>query len=334
MAITAKELAEKLGISAAAISMALNDKPGVSTETRKKVRLAAEKYGYDFHRIKPSKLKNGSIYFIIYKKNGAVVDDTPFFIELSHGISDACQKAGYKLRITYLYEADEAASDPGALLGQDCAGILLLATEMHSGELKPFLDLPLPIVVLDSYFESFSCDTVLMNNKQGAYLAARHLILKYRSVPGHLKSAYMINNFREREEGLKTAIHEHGLSTTQCMTLEMTPSMDGAYSDMKSYLDSGQKPARSYFADDDLIAVGAMRALKESGYRIPEDVAVVGFDNQTVSQYIEPALTTINVPRNDLASMAVWRLVQRMALPDIAPCKIEVETELVDRFSA
>lgn len=333
MGITAKELAEKLGISAAAVSMALNNKPGVSTETRKKVRLAAEKYGYDFTKIKPSRVQGGTIYFIIYKKNGAVVDETPFFIDLSQGVADACKKAGYKLRILYIYEADASASDPGKVIGQDCIGILLLATEMVTRDLRPFLDLTLPVVVIDSYFESFSCDTVVINNEQGAYLATRHLILKYHTVPGHLKSSFPINNFRERDDGMRTAIHAHGLSTTQSMVLEMTPSMSGAYADMKEFLTAGNRPARCFFADNDLIAVGAMRALKEAGYRIPEDVAIVGFDNQTVSQFIEPALTTINVPKKDIGRMAVLRLLDRIRMPEMAHCKIEIETSLVDRFS-
>ena len=107
MGITAKELAKKLNLSAAAVSMALNHKPGVSTQTRQAVLEAAEKYGYDFTRIADKNVRQGSIYFIIYKKHGTVVADTPFFSQVSEGIALECRKENYKLKISYFYEEDE-----------------------------------------------------------------------------------------------------------------------------------------------------------------------------------------------------------------------------------
>ena len=108
MSITAKELAKKLNLSAAAVSMALNNKPGVSTDTRRRILDAADRYGYDFTRITEKQNAAGTIYLVIYKKHGAIVDDTPFFSQLSEGITDACQQSGYKLKILCLLgENDE-----------------------------------------------------------------------------------------------------------------------------------------------------------------------------------------------------------------------------------
>ena len=90
MSITAKELAKKLNLSAAAVSMALNNKPGVSTDTRRRILDAADRYGYDFTRITEKQNAAGTIYLVIYKKHGAIVDDTSFFSQLSEGITDAC----------------------------------------------------------------------------------------------------------------------------------------------------------------------------------------------------------------------------------------------------
>ena len=111
MSISAKELARQLNLSTAAVSMALNDKPGVSQKTRKMVKVAAEKAGYDFSRIRSRKARTGTIDFIVYKKSGAVVDDTPFFGKISEGIQAACSEQGYRLRTQYIYDADFSKKD-------------------------------------------------------------------------------------------------------------------------------------------------------------------------------------------------------------------------------
>lgn len=332
MGITAKELAKKLNLSAAAVSMALNGKPGVSAVTRQIVLDAAEKYGYDFSRISEKHSVIGTIYFVLYKKHGTVVTDTPFFSQISEGISLACKEHGYKLNISYVYE------DEDTLLRQiediqysDCCGIILLGTEMEPENLKHFLTLPLPLVLLDAYFETLSCDCVLINNVQGAYLATRHLIQKCKAQPGYLRSAYRISNFSERASGFYNAIRSAGMSTSKCIVHSLTPSINGAYADMTELLASGEELASCYFADNDLIAVGAMKALMKKGYRIPEDISIVGFDNLPVGSVIEPNLSTIHVPKQYMGKLALERLLSRIEDSSQPPVKTEVSTTLVKR---
>jgi LacI family transcriptional regulator len=336
MSITAKELAAQLGISAAAVSMALNDKPGVSTQTRKRIKAAAEKAGYDFTRIRQREIADGSIYFIIYKKSGAVVSETPFFSELSEGVSTACKERGQKLKITYLYE-DDLQQYPQTVLENltfsDCIGFILLGTEMEASDITVFEKLSLPMVLLDSYVDTIHCDAVLINNIQGAYLATTHLIKKCKCQPGYLKSVYPINNFRERSDGFYRAIRANGMSTSQSIVHTLSPSYEGAYADMKDLLERGESLAKCYFADNDLIAAGAMKAMKEAGFQIPADVAVIGFDNLPVSQIILPNLTTVNVPKQYMGTIAVERLLQRIKKPAIPVVKTEIAVSLVDRYS-
>lgn len=334
MSITAKELAKKLNLSAAAVSMALNGKPGVSTETRRLVREAAETYGYDFTRISEKHQTTGSIYFIIYKKHGAVVDDTPFFSQLSEGIADTCKKEGYKLIISYIYGNDSDFEEQlKNVQYSDCIGIILLGTEMTPEDVKHFQKLPLPLVLLDTYFEAVTCNYVLINNVQGAYLATSHLIQKTKKQPGYLRSSYPIGNFAERNSGFFKAVRAYGMSSSKSIVHMLTPSIDGAYADMKDILENNEELAPCYFADNDLIAVGAMKALKEYGYSIPKDIAVVGFDNVPLSRLIEPSLSTINVPKQYMGEMAVKRLITLITEKGAQPIKIEISTQLVERRS-
>ncbi len=334
MAITAKQLAAQLGLSESAVSLALNNRPGVSTDTRKRVLAAAKEQGYDFSRRSiTGNGKHGAICFAVYRKSGAVVDDTPFFASLTDGISIGCRREHYDCVIRYLYEDDDLEDQIYALNSGGFSGVIVLATEMEENTLKLFSVLTPPVVFLDSYFEKPEYNFILINNIQGAYLATSYLIRKRRTQPGYLRSSYPISNFDQRADGFYKAIRAAGLSTSQSPVIRLTPSQEGAYEDMKLLLNTGEKPADCYFADNDLIAIGAMQALKEAGYRIPEDVALVGFDDLPACEYTSPPLTTVRVPKVQLGENAAIRLIMLTEgkLPD--PMKVEVNTHLIKRRS-
>lgn len=333
MKITAKELAKKLNLSAAAISIALNGKPGVSTETRKLVLDAAEKYGYDFTRISEKKRTTGTVYFCIYKKHGAVVGDTPFFSEVSEGIAAGCKKAEYRMKITYLYEDGELDREIEEIQFSDCVGMILLGTEMTSEDFKHFAHLPFPVVLLDNSMEGVACDCVLMDNVLGAFQATSFLIKHTGKQPGYLHSFYPTSNFNERKEGFYKAIHTHGLSSSGTVVHQLPPSVDGACTDMLELLKKGTSIASAYFADNDWIAIGAIKALKRTGYRIPGDVSIIGFDDVPFCTVIEPSLTTVRVHKRSMGETAVSHLLKRLKEPNTPPAKIRLGTELVLRHS-
>lgn len=334
MAITAKELAKLLKLSEAAVSMALNGKPGVSTATRQRVIETARENGYDFTRIQESnepKIEKGTLSFIIYKKHGAVVSDTPFFNQLTEGIEQGCRLAHYSLNINYLYGDENVPRQLNQFSYFN--GMILLATEMKYEDFAPFESLSVPMVVLDTYFENLKQDCVLINNFQGAYQATNFIIRKTKCQPGYLRSSYPIGNFNERADGFYKALRENGMSAGKSQVLSLTPSMEGAYEDMMAHLKAGEEPSRCYFADNDFIAAGAMKALKENGYQIPQDVGLIGFDNMPLCTYVEPPLSTVHVPKQYMGQMAVTRLIQIMKSVDHCPVKIEIGTSIVNRKS-
>lgn len=335
MSVTAKELAKKLNLSEAAISMALNQKPGVSTATRQRVINAAKELGYDFTKRKESAgeppTEKGTLSFIIYKKHGAVVADTPFFSQLTEGIQQGCRQSRYSLNISYFYEDEDINRQLQKL--SYCNGIILLATEMRYEDFKPFDSLRIPLVVLDTYFEGLTYDCILINNFQGAYQATSYIIKRTKTQPGYFRSSYPIGNFNERADGFYKAIRDNGMSASKSQVLSLSPSAEGAYEDMLALLHSGETPVRCYFADNDAIAAGAVKALREYGYRIPEDVSVIGFDNVPLCTYIEPPLTTVNVPKQYMGQMAVNRLIQELHAKEHFPVKIEIGTSIIKRNS-
>lgn len=333
MSVTAKELAKALNLSEAAVSLALNNKPGISTATRQRVLKAAREMGYDFTRKAILHDRKGVICFAVYKETGIVVSDTPFFSSLSEGISIRCKKEQYDLVVKYLYEGEDLPEQIFRLKTGRFSGIILLATEMELPTLRHFENFQTPLVILDSCFETLDYTCVLINNTQGAFLATTHLIRKHQTQPGYLRSSYAIGNFEERANGFYKAIRASGMSPAKSIVHRLSPSEEGAYADMKSLIQAGEELASCYFADNDHIAIGAMNALKEAGYRIPEDIAIVGFDDLPVCEYLSPPLTTVHVPKLFMGEIAAEQIIQILEGAGSIPVKIQIGTTLKKRKS-
>ncbi len=333
MGITAKELAAKLGLSATAISMALNNKPGVSTETRNTILKAAEKYGYDFTKLKKED-HYGPIYIVFYRASNAILSYNPIFDELWEGIMDEAAKMKFTVRSTQFYEKSDTLEDLfGELRLNDCSGIILVGTEIRYEVAAQFAKQKLPMVLLDSYFDALDVNSVLINNGQGAYNITDYLISKTHAQPGYLKASYRIQNFEARSSGFYKAVKENGMSTSRSIVHELTPTIEGAYADMMAILEAKDPIARCYFADNDAIAVGAMRAFKAKGYRIPEDVAIGGFDNISESSIIEPPLTTMDVPRFFIGKTSATLLIEQIIEHIAFTRKVAITTKLIKRGS-
>lgn len=334
MSVTAKELAHKLGLSATAVSMALNNKAGVSTETRARVIKAAEEYGYDFTKVKRDPDHTGSIYIIFYRTHNAILSYSPIFNEMYDGVKSECQKGHFTVKMMQFYEKADVLEDCFSDLRiSDCKGIILVGTEIRQDVCRQFLSLGYPLILLDTYFDDLDCTSVLINNTQGAYLATSYLIANTRVQPGYLQSGYSIPNFVERQEGYFKAIKENGMSPSRSVIHKLSPSIEAAMADMLEIIDRNDTLAGCYFADNDIIAIGAMKALMLRGYKIPEDISVIGFDNITESKIIEPSLTTMDVPRLYIGKTAARLLIDKIDSKVIYTSKVEISTRLVKRFS-
>ena len=150
MNISAKELAKLINVSPATVSMVFNNKPGISDATRELVLKTAAEYGYAPKKTEASGASSRIIQLVNNKKHGKVAADTPFFSQLTEGISTECTRQGCALHISYFYETMDIDSQLDALRAVDCEGILLLATEMAPSDFRKFRDFSVPIVVVDS----------------------------------------------------------------------------------------------------------------------------------------------------------------------------------------
>lgn len=334
MTITAKEIAKKLGISTTAVSMALNNKPGVSTETRRLVIKTAEENGFDFSKLKHNIKRNGTVYMIFYKSNNAILSYTPIFDELYDGAKSELTPLGFTTRVIQFSERnDKLRFLFEDLRGGNCLGIILVGTEISRNACEEFVNLGFPLVLLDSYFESLDVTSVGINNSRAAYTATDYLINLTGTQPGYLKSNLRIPNFAARESGYYAAIKENGMSRSRSVVHHLSPQIEDAMADMLDIIDGGGNLARCYFADNDMIAIGAIKAFKLRGFRVPEDIAVIGFDNITEGKVIEPSLTTMDVPRQYIGQTAARTLVDIIDKKILHPQRTEINASMVKRLS-
>ncbi|MGM9948032.1 LacI family DNA-binding transcriptional regulator [Floccifex sp.] len=331
MKVTAKQIAQKLNISTAAVSMALNNKPGVSVAMRHKIIDVATEMGYDFSRIQKKLEKSNEIAFIFFHKN--FVFDTPFFTELAINVETTIKDAGYQLVVHHIHDLDNLEEKVMSLNSYHYAGILLLGTTMNENEFSYFEKLDIPILLLDTYFPNIKANCVVINNVDSAQMATEYLIKKRHQQPGYLHANQKIQNFKERALGFYNGVRNHSFPVSKSIVHHISCSVEGAYADMLEILNNKEPVASCYFADNDEIAIGAMRAFKEKGYRIPEDVAIIGFDNIPYSTFVDPPLTTIDVPKAYMGTVAAKCLLESIQFPMNHFLKIEVNTSLVIRNS-
>lgn len=333
MVVTIKEIAKRLGTSPSTVSMALSNHPGISDATKVKVSDTAKEMGYTRH-LKRAPAEPRYIQLIIYKKHGSVVSDTPFFSSLIQGIESQTKKREHNLLVTYFYESQDTQEQLRLLSASNSKGIILLATEMFSENLSVFDSLGIPIVVLDSYFPKSTLDCIGINNVQGAAAAVDHLLTQGHTELGYLSSSTPIRNFLERQEGYLEGLRDSQASeASQSRVVKVSPTADGAIRDMRLYLQSKPKLATAYFADNDIIASSCIRALKELGYRVPDDVSIIGFDDTPICEMIEPPLTTLCVPKENMGCLAVDRLLDRVDGINHSTVRIQVMAEIVARKS-
>ncbi|CUH95299.1 hypothetical protein P22_1369 [Propionispora sp. 2/2-37] len=325
------DIATMAGVSPATVSNALNGRKGVREETKQKILKIAKEFGYN----KEMNMANGqrTIRFVIYKKHGVVVSDTPFFASLIEGIENECRNQGYELLISHVYHECE---DIVSLLESDYSqGLIVLATEMAFEDLLPFRDINMPVVLLDSHFRGADFDCILINNMDASYKATKYLVQNGHREIGYLHSSVYINNFHYRKLGFWDALHEADLEFNPDFDFALNPTIEGSYRDMKAILEQrAPKLPTAFFADNDLIAFGAMRALQDHGVKIPQDVSVIGFDDMPFCEIASPRLTTIRVFKQEIGGAAVRRLLQKIEnSKETITQKIEVNTELIIRES-
>lgn len=317
--VTIKDIAKIANVSISAVSLALNNKPGISNETREKILKIAQETGYIHKSLRqdhvPAQEKNNVIHFVACTNQGIIIEhfeQLPFFTKLISHISEYLFSKGYSMMITpinldNLYEEMRQFSEQNGR-----RGVLLLGTDLTERQISFIARHQPDLVVLDTCFETLNVDFVNMNSMLGAYQAANYLIGLGHKRIGYIQSNFRIRNFDLRKEGFLSALREHQIPMLDRDYFSVVPTIISTSQESlkREIVKRIDDMPTALFCESDYIAISVIKSLHELNIKVPDDISVIGFDNIHEASIITPELTTVHVYADKMASLAVDRIIE------------------------
>lgn len=325
-----REIAKIAGVSPAAVSLVINNKKGVGEETRKRVLSVLEENSYTL----PKKINKAPkhILFIKYIKNGMIVEEnTGFISSIMDSIENDCRSQGYDLSI--IISENNLENTLSHINYSNYQGLIFLGTELEACTYPLLEKIPIPFLVIDNVMPNFNCNCVVMDNKEIVYQALSYLASLGHKDIAYFRSNMSIQNFVERSEAFYDSCKKLNLNFSPANEFYLTPTLLGSYNSMISYLEKGAQIPSCAFADNDTIAIGAIKALKEYHYKVPSDISIIGFDDIHFSAINSPSLTTMNVPKKLIGSIALNHLLNSIEDSYSNSIKTHIGAALVVRHS-
>lgn len=313
MSITMKDIAAKLGVSESTVSRAINNKPGVGEDTKQKILNLARRYNYQPNLLARNLARQESNMI------GLILPDISslFYSEVTRAIQDIATKHGYQVMICNT-DSDEKRESAYIewLQGNKIAGIIFLGNGLANNKIINLGLSGYPIVLANRLVEEVMLPSVIIDNNTGAFEATKHLLER-----GHKRIA-LINGPKDnltaqnRFRGYREALKEYNLDYDPKLIINKDWSRECGYQGFLELLNL-EEPPTAIFAANDLISVGVIEAIKMGGYLIPEEIAVVGFEDTIVTSIIEPPLTTVAQPMYELGSNSAKKLFSLIEDEDI-----------------
>lgn len=296
--ITNRDIARLAGVSPAAVSIAINGKPGVSDETREKILSIARQQNYCTGTISARVIRERSTFIAALFRTDAQLEDQAFYSEMGTAAMVACRNLGYTLVSTYITGEDSTLELPPSIRSGEVDGVLIFG-DQEPGIYVELNRIGVPFVILDSSRRSTPYPSVFVDYSQAAYLATRHLIEL-----GHRDIAYLSNGtlhdfntltltgFQQATAEANIALYPNRFQIDLEDAQTIQQCLDRAL--------SGPRRPSAILCTVDFYALKVMRNLHTMGYRIPEDISIIGIDDVIVSRLTTPTLTTMRVDRNEM----------------------------------
>ena len=310
--ISINDIARALGISPSTVSRALKDHPDISSETKKVVKAYAEKVNY-----RPNAL---ALSLKMQRSNtlGLIIPEIVhhFFSTIISGIEEFAYDRGYRLIICQSNEDyKREVMNTQVLFDNRVDGMLISMskTTHNHGHFKDLIDYGIPVVFFDRVSHEVETDRVVTADYDGAFLATTYLLEQGRRKILHLASPEHLIVSELRKEGYLQALAKYNTPPDEslvlaCDTRQEVIKLSDKIRSLAPYIDG-------LFAVNDFTAIAAMQVLQEAGYKIPEDIAVVGFGNDPIASIACPALTTIEQSGFEMGRQAVEILIKRIENP-------------------
>lgn len=331
MGVTIKDIAKEANVSATTVSRVLNNKPGVSIKTKKKIEHLIEVMGYN-----PNSVARGLVLNKTYTI-GLIIPDisNPFFPEMARGVEDKATELGYSV-VYYNTDKDKREEKRAIALlrSKQVDGIIVsFFSRSIKKELKKLEEMNYPVVRVDSNLKKSIYPSVTIDSVSSAYRATEYLINMGHRKIGHMTGKMNSRAARHLLVGYKNCLRKYGLEFCMDWIIEGDFTKESGYHQMKKILQWKEKPTAIFFAND-LMAIGAYKALYEMGYKVPDDISIIGHDDIEFSSYIIPPLTTMKLSEYNLGYYAADILIKSIENKegDIEE-SIILHPELIERAS-
>jgi LacI family transcriptional regulator len=327
--VTIVEVAEKAGVSLGTVSRVMNNDIHVAPETRERVSAVMREMGYVANR-QARGLKGNRTNVI-----GVLVPDlgTGYIGEILHGVDTelALHQLDLMLFTTHRTAVKEANYVANMVQGM-VDGLLVILPRNPADYTGTLTSRNFPFVLIDHQGTGNPCPAVGATNWQGAYNATEYLVKLGHTRIGFITGSMDLGAALDRLEGYKSALQVHHLPEDPQLIYEGTFFQPDGYAGGSALLDLSDPPT-AIFASNDVMAMGAMDAIRERGLRIPEDVSIVGFDDIPQAAMVRPALTTVRQPLDQMGRLATQMLIDQLKNPEKEFGRIELPTELIVRDS-
>jgi LacI family transcriptional regulator len=308
--VTIYDVAKALNISPSTVSRGLKDHPHIHKETKKKIKAAAKEMGYQQNKFASSLRKRctETIGVVVPKLNSY------FMATVISGVEKITNKHGYGLIISQSQESGkQEISCISTLFDSRVDGILIsLAYDTKNlDHFKKLFNKNIPIVFFDRVADCHGCMSVIIDNYKAGYEATSHLIEQGCKRIIHLGGNLLRNVYSERFRGYKQALHDNGIDFNQKLVFISDLTGQSGRDIIKKVFKMNLQPD-GIFAANDTSAVATMVELQEAGVKIPDDIAVAGFNNEPISQVIRPNLTTVDYPAREIGEIAATALIDKL----------------------
>ena len=329
MDATIKEVALKAGVSIATVSRVFNNSSLVNRKTTERVREIAHSLHY---------VPNASARSLSRRKSdtfGMILPDLfgEFFSEVIRGADQTAQKYSYNVLLSSSHNNQDEIKEALNIMKGRVDGIIIMSPNINADILRHSINKSLPIVLLNCFVEDNSFDSIVIDNCNGAYQITNHLIKHGHKRIAMIKGAAGNIEADERLRGYRQALALHQCEVSDTLEFNGDFSEESGYLSAIKILSTTPLPT-AVFAANDSMAIGALRAFHDKGFVVPDDMALVGFDDIPISRYVKPSLSTVQVPIHKMGILAVERLLVALQEIEITDKeKIIFPTQLMIRES-
>ncbi len=332
--VTIEEIARLADVSRSTVSRVLNNHPNVRGAVREKVLRVVREHNYTPNAAARSLASSRSYALsLVIPRSAAAFFADPFFPQVIQGISEACTNAGYVLMLSMLSAEMEQLFYQRVVRGRHFDGVIMLSSDIDDPLLPQLVRDGVPLVLIGRhpYLENIS--TIDSENREGARTAVEHLLnLGHRRV-ACITGPLQMQSAVDRRDGYKQAMMSRGLPIDPTLIVEGDYSQESGFRAMQQLIANPAGQPTAVFASSDAMALGALAAAHAAGLQVPEQLAVVGFDDVSAAAFSSPPLTTMRQPSSELGLHAVRVLLSRIDDPSQPPVTLRLPTTLVVRAS-